>query len=311
MSEALTAKTTSDGNIDTYPDQESALLATIGARIKMLRTEKKMSRRALSEISGLSQRYLVQLESGTGNISVRLLHRVGEALGKDIEWLVRQSLLPGSELSRIVALLTRADKRQRSKILSILDPTYQPSHKVRRLAFVGLRGAGKSTLGRITAQNTDLPFLELNREIEKISGIPIHEVMALYGAEGYRRLELQSLKRIIESGEDLVLAVAGGIVNEPETYQYLLKNCFTIWLKARPEEHMARVRSQGDERPMAGNPDAMLQLKQLLANREPLYAKADIVIDTSGQTVDESALVLFRVLNEAENNNAAIDINEN
>jgi XRE family aerobic/anaerobic benzoate catabolism transcriptional regulator len=268
-------------------DNEAALLMAIGARVKKLRTGKKMSRRALSEASGLSQRYLVQLENGAGNISVRLLHRVGEALGREIEWLVRQKPAPGSELSRVLALWSQADPRQRSKILTILDPSHQASHKVRRLVFVGLRGAGKSTLGRLTAEQTGLPFLELNQEIEKISGIPIHEVMALYGNEGYRRLELQSLKRIIESNEDMVLAVAGGIVTEPKTYQYLLQNCFTIWLKALPEEHMARVRKQGDERPMAGNPDAMEQLRDILAARNSLYAQADLTIDTSDRTIDQ------------------------
>jgi len=301
MSDILPVK---PSNVDTdveRRDNEAALLAAIGGRVKKLRTEKKMSRRALSEASGLSQRYLVQLENGAGNISVRLLHRVGEALGRDIELLVRQKAPPKSQLSRIITLLNKADSRQRSEILSILDPTNKAIHQVRRLVFVGLRGAGKSTLGRMTAEKTGLPFLELNEEIEKISGIPIHEVMALYGNEGYRRLEIQSLKRIVESGDDLVLAVAGGIVTEPVTYQYLLQNCFTIWLKAYPEEHMARVRKQGDERPMAGNPDAMLQLKDILANREPLYAQADVMIDTSGQTLERSALDVFEAINQCEN----------
>ncbi len=246
-----------------------------------------MSRRALSEASGLSQRYLVQLENGSGNISLRLLHRVAVALGCEVEWLVKNSLLPKSELGRIAALLGQANSKQRSRILKILDPDYQPVHKARRIAFVGLRGAGKSTLGKLAAEKNGLPFLELNQEIEKISGIPIHEVMALYGNEGYRRLEMQSLRRIIDSGDDLVLAVAGGIVTQPGTYQFLLKSCFTIWLKALPEEHMARVRRQGDERPMAGNPDAMLQLKEILTSREPFYAQANAIIDTSTRTIGE------------------------
>lgn len=301
MSDILPAKPSNTDTDVERRDNEAALLAAIGGRVKKLRTEKKMSRRALSEASGLSQRYLVQLENGAGNISVRLLHRVGEALGREIEWLVRQSSPPKSEQSRIITLLNKADSRQRSQILSILDPTYKAIHQVRRLVFVGLRGAGKSTLGRMTAEKAGLPFLELNEEIEKISGIPIHEVMALYGNEGYRRLEIQSLKRIVESDDDLVLAVAGGIVTEPETYQYLLQNCFTIWLKAHPEQHMARVRKQGDERPMAGNPDAMLQLKDILANREPLYARADVMIDTSGKTVGKTILDVLEAIHQYEN----------
>ncbi len=279
-----------------YGIDEGVLLGFIGDRVRKARISKKLSRKALSELSGVSQRYLAQLEAGTGNISVLLLYRIAAALGENIQWFLKPEIQHESRVSRMVLALQNANEEQHRQILEILEPQKITKKPVRRLAFIGLRGAGKSTLGRQVAEKIGLPFQELNDDIEEVSGIPVNEVMALYGVEGYRKLELQSLKNIIGSRGSMVLAVAGGIVNEPETYQFLLDNCTTIWLKARPEEHMARVRSQGDERPMAGNPDAMRQLKNILSEREKSYSRADVVINTSGKSTQQSLSDILRVL---------------
>jgi XRE family aerobic/anaerobic benzoate catabolism transcriptional regulator len=163
-----------------------------------------------------------------------------------------------------------------------------------------LRGAGKSTLGKILSKDLSLPFIELNREIEEVSGMPATEVMALYGQEGYRRLERQALERIVATSDAAVLAVAGGIVAEPETFAYLLRYFHTVWIKARPEEHMERVRNQGDLRPMKGNPKAMEELYSILASREELYAKAEATVDTSGRSLEESKRDLLATVRKLE-----------
>lgn len=284
----------------TRPDidrfDESEFLRFIGDRVRKIRVSKKMSRKALSESSGVSQRYLAQLESGSGNISVLLLYRIAEALGERVQWLLRPDSQQDTDILRIITLMKNANNEQRRQVLKILEPDQANLPIIRRLAFIGLRGAGKSTLGQLTAKKLGLPFHELNTDIEKGSGIPVNEVMALYGAEGYRKLELLSLKNLINSNKSMVLAVAGGIVNEPETYHYLMRNCITIWLKASPEEHMGRVQNQGDERPMAGNPDAMKQLKAILAERQSQYSQADIVVDTSGRTKEQSLSEITNIL---------------
>ncbi len=276
---------------------ERAYLGFIGDRVRKIRVNKKLSRKALSELSGVSQRYLAQLEGGAGNISVLLLYRIAEALGERVQGLLRPDSKQETDILRMISLMKNANNEQRQQVMKILEPEQANTTIIRRLAFIGLRGAGKSTLGRMTAEKMGLPFHELNKDIEKGSGIPINEVMALYGAEGYRKLELLSLKNLIKSNKSIVLAVAGGIVNEPEAYHYLMRNCVTIWLKATPEEHMERVRNQGDERPMAGNPDAMQQLKAMLAERQSQYAQADIVIDTSGHTKERSLSEIINILN--------------
>jgi XRE family aerobic/anaerobic benzoate catabolism transcriptional regulator len=158
----------------------------------------------------------------------------------------------------------------------------------KRLALVGLRGAGKTTLGSALAKALRWPFVELDREIERDAGISLSEVFSLYGQTGYRRIERRCLDRIIQSDKQLVLAVGGGIVSEPETYNLLLANCFTVWIKAAPTEHMSRVLAQGDLRPMQGNAEAMEDLNRILAAREPLYRKADVTLDTAGERSEQS-----------------------
>lgn len=278
-------------------DENTSFLLAVGERVRAARARKNISRKTLSEISGISQRYLAQLETGSGNISIILLRRVADALDYKIEWLVGEDDPYSSSILPLIALYNQATADQRQKVLSMLEQDDPASARASRIAFIGLRGAGKSTIGRLFSAQKEMPFLELNDTIEEASGMPVDEVMALYGQEGYRRLEKQSVERIAATNDTIVLAVAGGIVSAPETFNYLLRNYHTIWLKADPEDHMGRVRKQGDERPMAGNPEAMAELRNILRDREALYNSADIVINTSQQSVSE---VVAQVLSAVE-----------
>lgn len=286
-----------ENNLEEASTVEAAaqFLRLLGERVRVARTRKGLSRKALSERSGVSPRYIAQLESGEGNISIALLRRIGEALDHRIEWFVTEDDPWSSDIAMITSLYRTATREQRAKILEILNPECT-ARRANRVALIGLRGAGKSTLGRKAAEALNVPFMELNEEIEEVGGMHANEVIALYGQEGYRRLERQALERIIASHDNLILAAAGGVVADPETFQYLLHYFHTIWLRAKPEEHMARVRAQGDVRPMAGNPEAMEDLKAILTSRESLYGSANACIDTSGKSEDQSLTDLLAAL---------------
>lgn len=281
-------------------DGEAAddFLRMVGERVRNARGRKSLSRKAVAERSGISQRYLAQLESGEGNISIALLRRVALTLDVPIDWLICEEDPWASEIVPVMDLYQRASAEQREKVLQILDSEPPNVRRARRVTLIGLRGAGKSTLGRLTANSLGVPFLELNEEIEQASGMPVGEVIAFFGQEGYRRLEQQSVERVAATYEVVVLAVAGGIVSAPKTYDFLLRHFHTIWLRARPEEHMARVRGQGDERPMAGNPAASEELKAILASREALYARAQAHVNTSGRTLEESLDDVLRTIDD-------------
>lgn len=274
----------------------AALIARVGDRVRKARELKGISRRVLSEQSGVSPRYLAQLEAGEGNISIGLLQRVAIALDHRIDWLTGAEDPWDSDALRVADLFRTADGETQRSVLQLLEPEPAEHRRAQRLCLVGLRGAGKSTLGAMAGKALGLPFVELNAEIEEQSGMPVAEVMALYGQEGYRKLEAQAINRIIATHEAMVLAVAGGIVADPETFSVLLKHFHTIWIKASPDEHMARVRAQGDERPMAGNPEAMEQLRSILTSREALYGKAQVQLDTSGQRIRDSLSELLDLI---------------
>lgn len=281
-------------------DEESinVFVARVGERVKQLRQQKAISRRVLSEQSGVSQRYLAQLETGSGNISIGLLYKVAAALGHKPDWLLAEDDPWDSEFLEFSNLYRTAEPNQRSKALEALHPGSSMETKADRICLIGLRGAGKSTLGQRVADELGVEFLELNRVIESQSGIAVSEVMALYGQEGYRQLERKALDTIVENNTSVVLAVGGGIVSEPETFGQLVREFHTVWLKASPEEHMERVRQQGDDRPMAGNPKAMDELKSILTSREYLYSRADNMVDTNGRSVAQSAADLLAVISE-------------
>lgn len=275
-----------------------ALIARVGERVRKAREVRGIPRRVLSEMSGVSPRYLALLEAGDGNISIGLLQRVATALDHRIEWLVGEDDPWTSEVLRMADLFRTAGADTRAKVLDLLGPQPDRAAKARRICLIGLRGAGKSTLGARAGAALGIPFVELNREIEEQAGMGVNEVLALYGQEGYRRLEAQALGRIVATHDTMILAVAGGIVAEPETYKTLLAQFHTVWVKASPEEHMARVRAQGDTRPMAGNPEAMDQLRHILTSREALYDQARAKLDTSGRSVDESLGDLLNLIAE-------------
>jgi len=268
----------------------------VGERVRKARRSHGYPRRVLSERSGVSQRYLAQLEAGEGNISISLLDRVATALDRDIGWFLEDGSAPHEDPQGIAELFQSANKDQKSEVLRLLAPQNERFGRANRVCLLGLRGAGKSSLGQKIGNTLGIEFVELNQAIEQRCGVPVGEVMALYGQEGYREQEASALEDVIASNDKLILAVAGGIVAVPETYERLLSRFHTIWLQATPEEHMARVRAQGDYRPMTGNPEAMQQLRSILKDRETAYGRADIRLETSGKTLGQSSDELLTLI---------------
>jgi XRE family aerobic/anaerobic benzoate catabolism transcriptional regulator len=233
----------------------AAYLGRLGERVRAWRAAHSMTRKALALASGLSERYLAQLEAGQGNISVLLLRKLAHAMQVPVEVLVRE---------------------------------HGAAAKNTRMALLGLRGAGKSTLGAKLAQALEVPFIELDREVEKEAGAPLGEVFSLYGQEAFRRFERKALARVLQQTSRAVIATGGSLVTDPDTYNLLLDHCTCVWLKATPEEHMQRVMAQGDMRPFKGSPAALEEIRRLLADRGRLYARADVILDTSGRTVRQN-----------------------
>jgi XRE family transcriptional regulator, aerobic/anaerobic benzoate catabolism transcriptional regulator len=273
-------------------DSDPEFLARLGRTVRDAREERRMARKVLACTADVSERYLAALEAGEGNASVILLRRVARALGLRLPDLLDANEVP--ERRRIRRLLDSLAPERLEEVFRRLTREFGQDDAVRRkrITLIGLRGAGKTTLGTVLAKMLRRRLVELDREIEREAGIGLSEVFLLYGQAGYRRLERRCLERMIDAQEDMVLTVGGGIVSEPETYDLLLSNCYTIWVKAQPEEHMARVVAQGDMRPMAGHAEATEDLKRILSSREALYGKADAVVDTSGQTVEDSFATL-------------------
>lgn len=282
-------------------DPEDRFLEELGQRVRTMRALRGMSRKVLAKVSGISERYIAQLESGKGNVSIVLLRRVSDAMGAHLEDLIPSSE-PVPEWPVIRDLLRKASPRQIAHAKDVLagqGGNGAPSHRqapLAGIALIGLRGAGKSTLGRKLAKEIGWSFVELNKEIERENGLSVAEIIALYGQEGFRRMEQTALGQLLARKEPIVLATGGGIVSEPLTFDLILSSFYTVWLKAEPEEHMARVRRQGDLRPMADDRSAMAELRTILLSREPLYARASAVVDTAGQTVDAAAARLLNAV---------------
>jgi len=270
------------------PDGAIPMIARLATRVRATREALGLPRRELSERSGVSPRYLAQLEAGEGNISVILLDRVATALNVRIEDLLSETPPMHGDVARVARLYQAAPEAVQGRVRALLAPQNPMALRAQRVCLVGLRGAGKSTLGRMAAERLKVPFVELNDEIEAEAGMPLSEVMALYGQDGYRRFEAEAVARIIDRHDKLILAVAGGIVADMSTYDQVLERFHTVWVRTSPGEHMTRVRAQGDLRPMEGNPAAMDQLKALLSTRLPLYERALAQVDTSGKPVSTS-----------------------
>ena len=286
----------SDDEQLTAPD--AAFLGEVGRRVRTLREQRGMTRKALAKESDVSERYLGQLEAGEGNASILLLRRIASALNVSIGELLLPEDRNAVERRLITRFLERLPAHRMEDVIFRLmrDYGHEEALRKKRIALIGLRGAGKSTLGNLLAKQLAVPCVEVNEAIRRHTGSPVSEVISLYGQGGYRRIERQVLERVIGDYDRAVLVVGGGIVSEEETFNLLLANCYTVWLKANPEEHMARVLSQGDFRPMAGNEEAMEDLKRILAAREPLYRKADAVVDTAGESPEESLQKLVNIV---------------
>lgn len=245
----------------TYKAQDAAYLAKLGDRVRAWRNEQGMTRKALAAASGVSERYLAQLEAGQGNISVLLLRKVARAMGVSVERLVREE---------------EANEGC--------------------IALIGLRGAGKSTIGEKLAQARGVPFVELDQEVEREAGAKLGEVFAMYGQEAFRRFERRALERMLNEHPRAVIATGGSLVTDPSTYELLLDRCVCVWLKATPEEHMARVIAQGDMRPFKGRSAALEEIRKLLADRDRLYARATLAVETSGKTVRQTLQEIRKAL---------------
>jgi len=278
-----------------------AALKSLGDRVRQARARRGMTRKQLARDSGVSERYLAQIESGQGNISVLVLRRLAKALGMSVDVLLLEGPEPPVELTHTVEFLRRLSldnlKLARLMLLREFDGI-DPAARHRRIALIGLRGAGKSSLGVALAERLEMPFLELDRLIEQQSGLTPALIFEFHGQSGFRKLERQCLEDAIQRYPCFIMATGGSLVSEPGTFERLLSSCFTVWLKASHEEHMQRVIAQGDMRPMSNNRDAMSDLKRILSEREPLYAKADIQIDTAGRSVGESLEMLIRALRD-------------
>ena len=297
---------------DTAPAKGDAALKNpflvgLGERLRSLRSRRGMTRKALSMATDVSERHLANLEYGVGNASVLVLLQVALALNCSLAELLGDATTRSPEWLMIRELLENCDeatlRRVRETIGGLLGtggaPGQGPSQRSTRVALVGLRGAGKSTLGALLAEDLGFPFVELSREIEKFAGCSINEIQALYGQNAYRRYERRALEEAIQIYPDAVIATPGGLVSDPATFNQLLSHCTTVWLQADPEDHMARVAAQGDMRPMAGNREAMQDLKGILAGRAAFYSKAEFRLDTSAAPLDPTFAALRSLVREA------------
>jgi XRE family aerobic/anaerobic benzoate catabolism transcriptional regulator len=274
-------------------DDSDAYLVQLGRRVREMRAMRGMSRKVLAQASNVSERYVAQLETGLGNVSIILLRRVAAAIGVPLEDLIAEKTAVSNDWALVRSLLADAGPNTLQEVKDLLIGRRDAAAAARqrpidRVALIGLRGAGKSTLGRLAAERLGWRFCELSKEIEQEHGFSMTEIMSLYGQDGYRRFEQATLRKIIDMPGPMILATGGGIVSEPVTFELLLASFFTIWVKATPAEHMGRVRAQGDLRPMGNDKAAMAELITILSSREPLYARAQATLDTSGSQAEHS-----------------------
>jgi XRE family transcriptional regulator, aerobic/anaerobic benzoate catabolism transcriptional regulator len=281
------------------PAYTAAFLAAIGREVRRHRAKRGMTRRQLAVASETSERYLAQIEGGAGNPSVSVLRAIAQALDLPASALLPETGARTAEIGVILDLLAQVPEKELPALAKDIEARVTQragTERAQRIALVGLRGAGKSTLGRLLAQHLGWPFIELDRRVEEDYGASIPDLIEMAGTATFRRHERGALERLIAEHEAAVITTAGGIVSNPETYALLLRHAHTVWIKARPEEHMSRVMAQGDFRPMAQNRAAMADLVAILEARRADYARAEAEIDTSGEAVEQSFTKLLKVV---------------
>ena len=275
-------------------------LVALGQRVRSLRDRSAITRKALATATGVSERHLANLEYGEGNVSVLVLEQVATALQCPLAELIGDFTTRSPEWLMIRSMLENSDEASLHKVrLAIgqeLGTLASGDASSARIALIGLRGAGKSTLGQMLAEKLDFPFVELSREIEQFAGCTIAEIQDLYGANAYRRYERRALEEAIQIYPEAVISTPGGLVSDAVNFNLLLSHCTTVWLQAEPEDHMQRVIEQGDFRPMAGTREAMEDLKGILSSREAFYSKAHLRLDTSEQPLDATFAALLDLL---------------
>ena len=289
--------------MDEPVEPKDPFLSALGERTRALRARRGLTRKGLAKAAQVSERHVANIEMGVGNASVQFLRQLAQALSCSLaelvgdettsspEWLMIREILRGRSEAELM--------RSRAALAALFGAPASEAARRQRIALVGLRGAGKSTLGRALAEREKLPFVELNRSIEALAGCTLPEIHSLYGPAAYRRYEKRALEETIAQHPRVVIATPGGIVSDPATFNLLLAHCYTVWVRATPEEHMSRVLAQGDTRPMAdnrGNAEAMNDLRRILDSRAAFYSKADAVFDTSEMSLDAATTGLRKQL---------------
>ncbi len=283
----------------------SLLIKRLADRVRDARKQRGLPRRVVSELSGVSARYLAQLEAGEGNISIALLERVAQALEVPIEALVAAPALPDAEVRRVspealrmAELFDRAPDALRAQVAALLEAERVAGQRRGRICLIGLRGAGKTTLGRLVGDALGMPFVELSTLIERETGMPLSEVQSLYGADGMRRLEAEALERVIRQPGPMVLSVSGGLVEQEAPFARLLSRFHAVWLRASLQDHVMRVRAQGQMAPITDEAPAMAHIRSLMDARAPLYAQAQVSFDTSGHSPQDAAHALVGIIRQ-------------
>lgn len=274
------------------------LLEDLGGKVRALRAGRGMTRKMLAADSNVSERYLAQLEQGKGNISIGLLQRVAVALRTNLGDLLGGNKDITAEQVLIKELIQRLDHKDQHRALQLLYQNFSASNDGGRIALVGMRGAGKTSLGSRLAEYLEVPFVQLVTEIEQLGGMPVAEILSLSGQDGYRHLEEKALFDVLARLDKCVIETGGSIVSESALFNVLLTSCFVVWIKALPEEHMQRVIDQGDMRPIQSNDDAMAALRRILEVREPFYAQAHVTVDTAASALEKSFQQLRQVLSK-------------
>jgi XRE family transcriptional regulator, aerobic/anaerobic benzoate catabolism transcriptional regulator len=288
-------------------EEKNPFLVALGKRVASLRARRGLTRKALAAAADVSERHLANMEYGLGNASVLVLQQVASALQCDISELIGDMTTSSPEWLMIREQLAQCDEAalQRVRVaIGALLGTGGATGAVNaapstRVALVGLRGAGKSTLGHMLAEDLGFPFVELSRDIEKLAGCSVAEIQALYGINAYRRYERRAMEEAIQIYPEVVIATPGGLVSDVATFNLLLAHCTTVWLQAAPEDHMKRVTAQGDLRPMAASKEAMEDLKGILLGRAAFYSKAQFKLDTSAQPLEPTFLALRSLVRRA------------